>query len=411
MASSDRRVGVTLALCFLAAVMEGIDLQSMGVAGPMLSPEFMLGKAEFGRIVAISGIGLFIGAVGCGRLADSFGRKAMLVASMAIFGVFTVATALVHNVEALTVVRFLTGLGLGGALPNLVALISEAVGGQSKISRVVFTFAGMPIGGTIVSFVARAAAQTGDWRLIFYVGGIAPLVLAAAMVFVLPESTQFTKAKAAAAAGVAVRVNSLKALLGEGRARASICLWVCCLLMNLMSFLLLNWLPSLNVAKGFSASDASTLQIVLNLASCVGSVTAGYMMEKRPGKLVLGSLFVGLALCLLALAWSGSNFGLTAVVVGLTGTCLFGGLYIIYGLIPTFYPTLARGVGAGASFAAGRVGAIVGPLLAGEILGAGRGAGDVLQALLPVTAIAGVSAMVLLWRPNYAAEEAPAPAE
>ena len=411
MASSDRRVGVTLALCFLAAVMEGIDLQSMGVAGPMLSPEFMLGKAEFGRIVAISGIGLFIGAVGCGRLADSFGRKAMLVASMAIFGVFTVATALVHSVPALTVVRFLTGLGLGGALPNLVALISEAAGGQNKISRVVFTFAGMPIGGTIVSFVARAAAESGDWRLIFYVGGIAPLLLAAAMYFALPESTQFTKAKAATAAGEAVRVNSLKALLGEGRARASICLWVCCLLMNLMSFLLLNWLPSLNVAKGFTASDASTLQIVLNLASCVGSVTAGYMMEKRPGKLVLGGLFVGLALCLLALAWSGSNFGLTAVVVGLTGTCLFGGLYIIYGLIPTFYPTLARGVGAGASFAAGRVGAIVGPLLAGEILGAGRSAGDVLQALLPVTAIAGISAMVLLWRPNHAAEEAPAPAE
>jgi AAHS family 3-hydroxyphenylpropionic acid transporter len=404
MAIVDRRVGLTLALCFLAALIEGIDLQSMGVAAPMIAPEFGLNSQQLGAILSASPFGLLFGAILGGRLADTFGRKAMLVAAIAIFGVFTLATAMVKGVAALTVVRFLTGVGLGGSMPNLLALTSEVIGGKGKVSRVVITFAGMPIGGALVSLVAVWATAAHDWRIIFYVGGIAPLLLAPAMVWVLPESRRFMEARTAATAAKAVRVNAFKALLGDGRATASICLWVICVTLNLISYLLLNWLPLLNKAKGFGPSDVAILQIVFNLASCPGSIVMGYLMDLRPGKLVMACCFVGLGACFVALAATGANVVVSAVILTLAGAFLFGGLYIIYGLIPAYYPVLVRGVGGGASFAAGRIGAIVGPLLAGGILGAGHSAANVLEALLPVTAVAGVATMVLLWRPAAAEE-------
>jgi len=406
MAMADRRAGITLALCFAAALTEGIDLQSMGVAAPMVAPEFGLDSKTLGAILSASPVGLLCGAILGGKLADVWGRKITLVLSMAIFGAFTLATAMVKGTEALLVVRFLTGLGLGGAMPNLLALTSEAVSGQGKVSRVVLTFAGMPVGGVIVSYVSQYAAAVQDWRIIFYVGGLAPLLLAPVMLLVLPESQRFKEEKARVAAGLAkANVNSVRVLLGDGRALASICLWVCCLLLNLISYLLLNWLPILNKSKGFGPEDTATLQVVYNIAGFVGSVAMGYLMDFKPGKLVLGGAFAGLAASLVLLAVTGPNVGLAAVILAVSSTCLYGCLYIIYGLIPSYYPVLVRGVGGGASFAAGRIGAIIGPMLAGLILGSGRAAADVLQALLPVTAVAGVSAIVLLLWARPAKEE------
>ncbi|MEO6338523.1 MAG: MFS transporter, partial [Caulobacteraceae bacterium] len=387
MAIADRRVGVTLALCFMTALMEGMDLQSMGVAAPLMAPEFGLDKQQLGVILSASPFGLLLGAILGGRLADVFGRKAMLVATMTIFGIFTLITALVEGVEVLTVVRFLTGVGLGGALPNLLALASEAVGGDGKVGKVVISFAGMPIGGALISLIAAVAATQHEWRIIFYVGGIAPLALAAVMMLALPESRGFQEAKAAAAAGTVTKIDSFKALFGDGRTFATLCLWVCCLCLNLVSYLLLNWLPSLNISKGFTPTQASTLQTAFNFTSCFGAIALGRLMDARPGKLVLGGCLVGLALSFVALAATGSDFLLTALILTFTGAFLYGGIYIVYGLIPGFYPTLVRGVGAGACFAAGRVGSIAGPLLAAGILGAGRGATDVLQALLPITVL------------------------
>jgi AAHS family 3-hydroxyphenylpropionic acid transporter len=405
MAMSDRRVGVTLALCFLAALTEGIDLQSMGVAAPMVAPEFGLDPKTLGNVLAASPVGLLVGAILGGRLADAWGRKITLVLSLAIFGAFTLATAMVDGTGPLLLVRFLTGVGLGGAMPNLLALTSEVMTGKSKISQVVLTFAGMPMGGVLVSYVAKYATETGDWRMIFYVGGIAPLLLAPVMMWLLPESQKFKEERELVRTGAKVRLNAFKVLLGEGRAPASLCIWTACLLLNLVSYLLLNWLPILNKSKGFNPADIATLQIVFNLVSFFGSVGMGYLMDLKPGKLVLGGCFVGLALGLVSLGATGSDVLLASLLLALTGTCLYGALYIVYGLIPGYYPVLVRGVGGGASFASGRIGAIIGPMLAGQILGGGRGPSDVLQALLPVVAVAGIGAMVLLMLPARAREE------
>ena len=399
MAMTDRRVAIIVAICFLTALMEGLDLQAIGVAAPLMAPEFGLDRQQLGVILSSSPFGLLLGALAGGKLADIFGRKAMLAATMAGSGLFTLLTAHVQSVEMLVAVRFVAGIALGGAMPNLLALASETTAGNGKVGNVVISFAGMPIGGTLAAVSAAVAATYHLWRPIFYVGGFASLALALAMVLVLPESQRFREAKAAGAAAP-VRISSVEALFGGGRLAATLLVWVFCLCVNLISFLLLNWLPLLNIAKGFTAAQASSLQVVYNFTACFGSIAMGRLMDARPGKLVLGGCFLGVALCFLGLAGAGSEFLLTAAILTVTAAFLYGGIYIVYGLIPGVYPTLARGVGTGASFAAGRIGSIIGPLLAGGILGAGHSGAVVLEALLPITALAGGTAVALVWLPS-----------
>ena len=399
---TDRRVAIIIAICFLTALMEGLDLQAIGVATPLMAPEFGLGAKQLGVILSSSPFGLLLGAIAGGKLADVFGRKAMLAATMAGSGLFTLLTAHVPNVETLVAVRFVAGIALGGALPNMLALASEATAENGKVGRVVISFAGMPIGGTLAALSATVAATYHQWRPIFYVGGIASLALALAMVLVLEESPRFREAKAAAA--VAPRINSVEALFGGGRLGATLLVWVFCLCVNLVSFLLLNWLPLLNIANGFTPAQASSLQVVYNFTACFGSIAVGRVMDVRPGRWLLGGCYVGVALCFLGLAAGGSDFLRTALILTLIGAFLYGSIYIVYGLIPGVYPTMVRGVGTGASFAAGRIGSIIGPLLAGSILGAGHSGAVVLEALLPITALAGVTAVALVWRSSQRGE-------
>src|SRR6202158_4491730 len=196
----EQRVMTTLALCFLAAVIEGFDLQSMGIAAPSLGPEFGLSRQQLGVALLASPLGLFFGAFIGGRAADFWGRKTALVTATALFGALQLRTAWATGLESLIVIRFLCGLGLGGAFPNLIALTAEASGGRNSIINVVITVAGMPAGGALASVIGYLAGATGDWRIVFYVGGIAPLVLAPVMALALPESRLFSAAKAAAAA-------------------------------------------------------------------------------------------------------------------------------------------------------------------------------------------------------------------
>jgi AAHS family 3-hydroxyphenylpropionic acid transporter len=408
MARTERRVAIIVAICFLTALMEGLDLQAIGVAAPLMAPEFGLDRQQLGVILSSSPFGLLLGAIAGGKLADVFGRKAMLAATMTGSGLFTLLTAHVPSVQTLIAVRFVAGIALGGALPNMLALASEATAENGKVGRVVISFAGMPIGGTLAALSAALAATHHQWRPIFYVGGVASLALALAMVLVLPESQRFREAKAAVQ-GSPARINSAEALFGGGRLAATLLVWVFCLCVNLISFLLLNWLPLLNIANGFTPAQASSLQVVYNFTACFGAIAVGWLMDARPGRWLLGGCYVGVALCFLGLVGGGSDFLRTAVILTIIGALLYG-IYIVYGLIPGIYPTLARGVGTGASFAAGRIGSIIGPMLAGAILGAGHSGAVVLEALLPITALAGATAVALVWLPSRRGEPAAASA-
>src|SRR5258707_10545756 len=191
---SGWRKRLTLALCFLAILCEGIDIVSMGLAAPRMAPALGLTRDQLGPLFSASIVGLLVGAVIFGRLADRFGRKWTLVTCLVIFGLFSLATAAVRPFEALLAVRLAAGLGLGGALPNLLSPAAEAVAPQSRAGLVTRITCGIPFGGAICGIVAANL----DWQAIFFFGGPAPLALAPVPPFALLESPAFFQARPSA---------------------------------------------------------------------------------------------------------------------------------------------------------------------------------------------------------------------
>ena len=387
---------LTLALCFCAAIIEGIDLQSMGIAASGIAAELHLSKENLGAVLTASPLGLFFGAFLGGRAADSWGRRTALIASIVVFGLFQLATPWAPGFAVLVAIRFLCGLGLGGAFPNLIALTAEASGGRNNILNVVITAAGMPAGGALAALIAFAGGPTGDWRVIFYVGGIAPLLLAPIMAVLLPESSLFQRART----GAQVKPGVFATLFAASRVRQTLLLWVAFFCSALMLHLLLNWMPSLMVAKGFTKPESFLIQIVFNVAAAAGSVAVAWIMQVRPNRLLLLVCYAGLAAALFIIAALGHDLVLVAMTAGVLGTCLIGAQFTLYGLTPSYYETMARGTGTGASVAASRLGSALGPLLAGLLLGAGATATQVLQSLLPITGVAALAALILMFLPR-----------
>jgi AAHS family 3-hydroxyphenylpropionic acid transporter len=386
---------MSLSLCFATAMIEGIDLQSMGLAAPRLGPEFHLSQSQMGLVLSATSLGLLLGAFIGGRLADRFGRKAALITSIVTFGLFQLATTQVHLPGELLVARLCCGLGLGGAMPNLIALASEMAAGGSGLLEVVIISAGMPGGGALASAIVYFAGEAFDWRLVFYVGGCLPLIMAPLLAWLLPESAGF-RALQALTPGKIAKTGTLAALFGGGRARASLWLWAACFGTNIILYILINWLPLLMASKGFSKSQAALVQLPFTLGSATGSVLLGWLMIQRTGRRILPLCYVGVMISLLILARIHADLGLALAAAALVGSSITGAQFILYGLSQTYYHTAIRGTGTGAAIASGRLGSIVGPMLAGLLLNSGNGSGFVLVALLPVAVFAALSAVFLL---------------
>ena len=261
---------VALWLCFLVATIEGFDLQAAGVAAPLLAPAFKLGPAQMGLFFSAATIGLIVGALLGGRVADRVGRKPGLIVALALFGIFSIATAFAWSFPSLVVWRFLTGVGLGGALPNLIAVAAETSTPSRTSSRVAAMYAGMPIGGGVAGLVSLLEWH-GGWSTIFLVGGAAPLVVTPLLVRFLPAVPLSTGTGASS-----MRLRAAHALFGQTRWITTLLLWAGFFLSLLVLYLLLNWLPALLVSRGIDRRGASTVQIVFNLAGAAGSIdTAG----------------------------------------------------------------------------------------------------------------------------------------
>ena len=376
----------TWLVCLMAAMIEGFDIQSMGVAAPRMLPALHLTPGQAGWAFSASLVGLMIGASVGGAVADRIGRRPVLTASVAAFGLFSLATALTHDLPALLAIRFLTGLGLGGAMPMLIALASEQASPARKATMVALIAGGMPLGGAIAGLVARTPPALEDWRVIFLVGGLAPLVVAPLLQVALPVGRPD---RATHAPG-----DARRALFGPGRWGATLCLWVSYALVALTLHLLLNWLPTLLVARGLPPASASGVAALFNLGGAAGGVVFGLVVDRTGPRWPLVAGFGGLAAALLALA-SASDGEAIAVLACAAGFLLMGGQFTLYGLGPLYYPAAVRGTGVGAAIAASRVGSILGPLAAASLIGGGASGAAVVGALVPVVAVAGAVATTL----------------
>jgi MFS transporter, AAHS family, 3-hydroxyphenylpropionic acid transporter len=392
--SSSASAVATLSLCFAIALLEGLDLQSVGVAAPRMAREFGLSVTQMGLAFSAGTFGLLPGAMLGGRLADRVGRKRVLILSACIFGLLSIATALVSSFPMLVVVRVLTGIGLGGALPNLIALSSEAVPLKARNTAVSVMYCGIPFGGVIASVVGMLSAGSADWRHIFYAGGAGPLLFVPLLIAFLPESKAFRNAAARPAP-----VGDV--LFGESRALSTVQIWVSYFCTLIVLYFLLNWLPSLMAARGLGRAEVGMVQIFFNIGGGIGALCIGMLMDRLRGGLVVSGMYVGIIASLAALSMA-PGFAALTVSAFFAGMFVIGGQSVLYALSAAFYPTAMRGTGVGGAVAVGRVGSVVGPLAAGQLLAMGSSASVVIGASIPVTLVAAVAALMLIRRPRAA---------
>lgn len=377
---------LTVGLCYLVAICEGFDLQAAGVAAPRLGPALDLAPAELGWFFSASTFGLMLGAAVGGRLSDRFGRKRMIVLSVIVFGVMTLLTGLADSLGGLLAARFFTGVGIGAALPNLVALTSENAAPARRNLAVGLLYAGLPSGGALASFAALAGGAD-DWRTVFYLGGLAPIAVAPLLLWRLPESRELlTRAPQEAGSSPG------RAAFGEGRARATVLLWVAFFLSLLTMYLLLNWLPTLLIGKGLARSEASLVQLSFNVLGALASVAAGLLMDHVRLSLAVVGIFAATAVSLLLLAGAPPLLAASMLVGGLVGMTMSATQTALYAMAPRAYPVEVRGTGVGAAVAVGRLGSAVGPLLAAALLAAGGTPQEVLVWLAPAILLSGLAA-------------------
>jgi MFS transporter, AAHS family, 4-hydroxybenzoate transporter len=380
-----------IVLCGFVILFDGFDTQAMGFLVPSIAQEFGIPRATFGPALSAGLFGLMFGAMAAGPIADRWGRKSAIVLSALVFGVMSLLTARATSLNELVVLRFLTGLGLGGAMPNAVSLASEYAPKRLQPMFVSAIFVGMAGGAVFASAVGSVVMPIWGWRSVFVVGGLLPLVLAVLLVAVLPESLRFLAVVGANRERMAAIVRRIAPELAEmplapppaserldgmpvrhlfagGRATGTVLLWIPFFMNLLILYFILSWLPSLLSDAGMPVSAGLTAVAAFSSGGIVGTLLQGPLMRALGVYTPMAVEFVvSVALVVLA-AQIFASFELMIAVTFLLGISVQAAQAGLNVLAAMYYPTAIRSTGVGWSLGVGRVGAIVGPLIGGAML-------------------------------------------
>jgi AAHS family 3-hydroxyphenylpropionic acid transporter len=376
------RLIATIGLCFLVALMEGVDLQAPGIAAQGIMSAFAIDKLHMGWVFSAGVLGMLPGAFIGGRLADCFGRKRVLIASVGLFGLFSLATAIAWDYNSLIIARFLTGVGLGASLPNLIALTSEVAGPKLRGTAVSMMYCGIPLGAGSAALVGVNDFGVG-WQLVFYIGGVIPLLIVPLLGSYLPESQAFAKAT-----GGSVKVSEL--LFKGGRAKPTLLLWISFFFTLMMTYILINWLPSLLIAQGFTKADSSWVVLSMQIGAAIGTLFLGALMDRVPAWVMSPVIYIGILSALAGLYFS-TTVSAMLVAGFIAGVFTTGGQSVLYAMTPLYYPAIGRATGVGSAVAIGRIGAMSGPLVVGQMLALGTGTAGIFLACAPGLIVAAAS--------------------
>ena len=395
--SDNKHAIVTVAICFLIAVIEGLDIQAAGIAAAGIREHFGLDSSQLGVFFSAGILGLLPGALVGGRFADRIGRKKVLIWSTAIFAVFTLCTVWVNSFNSLLAVRFLAGAWLGGAMPILITLASEAVSPQNRGRAVGLMYCGMPVGAAILSLIA-ATEFGANWKNGFYLGGLLPIFAIPLMMLFLPESKEYLKAQNKTAAELAVAPQgSFKDLFNSDNLLRTLCIWVSYFFTLMVVYIMLSWLPSLFMELGFTRKDGSTAQFYFMVTATIGTIILGMLTDRWKKAYVILLMYGGILAGLLALNGA-SSLNQMYMAAALAGAFVIGCQGVLYAFGSIVYPTEVRGTGIGVASAVGRIGAMLGPVIAGQLLTAGFGAAGVITAAIPCIIISALCMLFLVNR-------------
>jgi AAHS family 4-hydroxybenzoate transporter-like MFS transporter len=413
-----------LALCFLIITTDGIDVAIMGFLAPAITREWGISRAAFGVVMSAAPIGLAIGALLIGPLSDRYGRKKLLMGAVAWFGSFSVLCSLANDVYMLSLLRFLTGLGLGAAMPNTTTLLSEYIPEKSRGTLLAIMFTGFNLGSALVGFGAAAILPDHGWRTVLLVGGLIPLACLPFYLWLVPESARFLVVRKYPAQQIARTLRRVvgsdvpdgasftvgepavpggapaRALLSPGYRKITLSLWATYFMGLMVIYLLSGWLPTLIKDAGLPIERAAGITALFQLGGTVGALVVGYLMDRWSANRVIAFAYVGGAVFILFLASGSVGSSLFAAFVLLAGFCMSGAQTGLNAFAPSCYPTAVRATGVSWMQGMGRFGSIFGSFAGGMMLSLGWGFSAVIAVLAIPATIAALSIVFTRFAPR-----------
>lgn len=370
-------------LCGLVQMLDGYDLSAIGLAVPSLVKSWALPPPSFTQAFALSSVGIMVGAMVAGPIADRFGRRPMLLVSVALFGLFSLFSAWAPSLPVLVALRFMTGVGIGGAMPTTIALTADYIPQRWRATIIMFMFCGNTIGGFFAGRIAAMILPAYSWPGIFYVGGIVPLAMLPVLWWVLPESRHFRTS--APAAG-----NPVGGLFKQGLAPTTLLLWGIFLLNLLDMYLISYWLPTVLNLSGASPAEAAASASWYSAGAVCSTIVLAFFLSRFRSEWVLASnLTIGVISVILLATQHFSGWAL-CVVLFCSGGGMVGSQLGLNGFAAAAYPIALRSTGVGWALGVGRLGGILGPIVGGILLGLG------LSPLLIMLFVAGPGTVTIL---------------
>lgn len=376
-------------LCALVAFFDGLDTQAIAFVAPVLSMQWGIEPKSLGPVFSAGLVGLALGALLFGPLADRFGRKAVILFCVAVFGASSLATTLASNIPELAMWRVVTGLGLGGVLPNLISLTNENAPPRFRNALVMIMFCGFPFGATVGGLITTPLVDAAGWKGIFYLGGTLPLALLPALWLGLPN-----RAPTEPAANN-VEKGQIRQLFREGRMVPTFLIWLTFFSNLLVMYLLVNWLPSLLSLIGTSLSIATLSTALLNLGGILGALVLSWLISRLDTLLLLGTAYISGALALAVISLASDSVPLLLAASAYAGSVIVGGQIAMNAVTASYYPLSIKSTGVGWALGIGRLGSIIGPLLGGWLLGMGWQGMSVVKATIAPTLIAALAVFAL----------------
>lgn len=412
-----------MALCFLAVAFDGFDNGAIGYVAPSLVQAWGIARESLGPVLSAALVGLGLGALSAGPLADRFGRKPVIVISVALFGVFTLASVFARSIETLITLRFLTGLGLGAVMPNVTALAADYCPTRRKALLITVTICGFTLGSSLGGFVAAALIPRFGWTSVFWVGGLAPLLLTVVLIAALPESLYYLVGKGRQperAAAILARIapgntatfraavpdripaahtfSPVRTILSGHLRTGTLLLWMTYFFGLFFIYLVTSWLPTLLQGAGFNMARSAWITSLFQLGGTAGALLISWTMDKMGAHkmLVIAYLLAGIFVSLAAR--STAVIPVFAATVLATGFFMSGAQTPMSALAAGFYPPAVRSTGVSWMLGIGRLGAILGALSGGTLLALDLNFSEIFN-LLAIPAVAAAASVGLKgWR-------------